>query len=333
VVKSLFLVGWGRGRLLVTAWALGVAAGCYDVKTVGLGIDALPNTHGRVDVSELDVHGKWFSYGDNYDYPQSCSQLGMHQDELCSVVAWPEALPSFDFPNQNGKMCTFGRVGEAVPCGPDALNCAATVDYSNMWGAGIGLDFHLDSGPEEASATRDPLTREAWDAHLHHVKGVAFDFELLDDGDRGGPWLRVEFPVVLPEGTKLPPNKGSAGLARGDRFVARGDVNSPEVDFPESSNTPSEEYPDGSPYWGAPKVFSGRPEENNSPVRVGHNEIPFSEVNGAPVDDPNEPNIPFDPTRLLGIQFHVPSFAARDAVNGGHFGYGFCISNLTFLRE
>lgn len=332
-MKTVFGVG-GWARRLLAAWALMVAPGCYDVKTVDPGIEVMPDVAGRVDVSALDVHGQWFSYGDNYDYPQSCTQIGMHTDEQCSVVAWPEPLPALSFPNQNGVMCTLGSVGEAVPCGPGVFNCAANaVDYSNMWGAGIGLDFHLDSGPDEASATRDPIARQAWNAHLHHVTGVAFDFQLLDDGDRGGPWLRVEFPVVLPDGTTLPPNKGSAGLKRGDTPVARGGAETPPVEFPDHPNTPSEEHPDGSPFWNAPRVFSGRPEENNSPVRVGHNDIHFSEVNGAPVDDPTETNIPFDPTRLLGIQFHVPSFAARDAVNGGHFGYGFCISNLTFLRE
>ncbi|HSU39471.1 MAG TPA: hypothetical protein VLJ38_07885 [Polyangiaceae bacterium] len=326
-MKTSFFGGGGWGRLLVAAWALGAAAGCYDVKTVELGVEALPDEVGRVDVPEVGVRGQWFAYGDNSDYPQSCTNIGMHSAAMCSVVTVPPSLPTLNFPNWDGVLCTKGSVGEAMPCTPDIPNCTTGVDYSNMWGAGIGLDFDLDV----SSGQRHPLERGRWDARAHHVAGVAFDLMLFDDGGLGGPHLRVEFPIQLPESQRVPPGRTSFGLKKGDEPAVAG-IGDYSVKYPDDPIIPTEEHPQGSPYWGAGKRF-GDARTDVSPVRVGHNVIHFSDTIRAPESD-----YVFDPTQLLGIQFHVSSFAPDmytpiDRDTGAHFDYGFCISNFTFLRE
>jgi hypothetical protein len=326
VVKTVF-VGWGWGRRLLAAWVLVTTAGCYDVKSVDPGIEVVPDPAGRVDEPELGIRGQWFSYGDNDDeYPQPCTNIGKHAAAECSLVAFPEALPALKFPTQNGLLCTAGVVGEAVPCGLGVPNCTPNVaDFSNMWGAGIGLDFDLDV----SSGERDPLARSPWDAHAHHIAGVAFDLQLFDDGGLGGPHLRIEFPMLLPDTLKVQPGQVSFGLSDKDKDKwATPVVGDPPADYPDAP-APSEEHPKGSPYWGARAVFSSA-KTDLSPVRVGHNEIRFSDTIRAPESD-----YVFDPTRLLGIIFHVPSFAADapEPMTGEHFSYGFCISNFTFLRE
>jgi hypothetical protein len=320
-------------RLLLALLGVAGTAGCYDVNIVDPGIEVLPDASGQVELGKnpLGIQGWWFAYGDRYD-TQSCVRIGMHGD-MCSQVYFPPPLAEpvtcdgsdityqtfpLDFPNQKGVMCSEGQIGEVMNCDPNVvLNCNEGVDYSNMWGAGIGLDFDLDV----SSGTRDPSKRQSWDARAHGIAGVAFDLQLIDDGDLGNPYMRVEFPIVLPDGLPLTPGKGAVGLNPCAEPVQPG----AGAVYPDKP-TPSEEHPQGSPFWGAPATFA---EKTASPVRVGHNEVRFSDVHAAPSQDEYE----FDATKLLGIQFHVPSYKADNPALGGHFGYGFCISNLTFLRQ
>jgi hypothetical protein len=331
VVKTAFFVGGGSVRILGAAWALGALPGCYDVKTVGLGVEVMPEKTGRVDMNDLNVHGQWFAYGDDGFYPQACTSIGQHAAATCSAVLLPAPLPSLGFPNYEGLMCTSGSIGEVLPCKADEVpNCADGKDYSNMWGAGIGLDFGL--APTDA---RDPLQRTAWNAPAHGVTGVAFDLTLFDDGGLGGPYLRIEFPMQLPASERVPPGEVSISLKQGkpgDQPVIVTGAKDWSTRFPDDPIIPSEEYPSGSPYWGAPQSFKDAGAAL-SPVRVGHNVIHFRDTIRAP-----DSHYDFDPTQLLGIDFHVPSFAPDtyvgvDMTAGVHFTYGFCISNLTFLRE
>jgi hypothetical protein len=286
----------------------------------------VPDGLGRVDQPELGLHGQWFSYGDNDDWPQSCTQIGMHPAAMCSEIFQPKPLPSLNFSNLDGAMCTGGTIGEQMPCEANVVNCKDRADFSNMWGAGIGLDFDLDV----SSGKRDPLARSIWNAHAHHVVGIAFDFRLLDDGGLGGPHVRVEFPMLLPSGLQVQPGKVSFGLKPSDKPVAPAATDPPQ-DYPDAPDVPSEEHPEGSPYWGAGKSF-GDGKVDVSPVHGGYNEIRFTDTIQTPESD-----YTFEPARLLGIQFHVSSFEAShpdsDSDVGEHFTYGFCISNLTFLRE
>jgi hypothetical protein len=287
--------------------------GCFDVKSVDPGIEVLPDADGHVASSALGLTGVWYVYGDNYDPPQRCTKIGLHAEDECSRVDWPPPPPPLTFPTDRGRVCTFGSVAQALGCVsadlPSGLACSSP-DFSDMWGAGIGLDFALAASSDQK---RDPLKRETWDAHAHGIQGVSFDFELID-GAANAPYLRVEFPVQLPSDAVLPDDKGSVSLStdtNGEPVVAQ-----PAQPFPDNPATPSDEHPSGSPYWGA------TPKWGNSPVHEGHNELPFNEVKPPP-----DFAYGFDATKLLGIQFHVPTLETA------RVDYGFCISNLAFLHE
>jgi hypothetical protein len=306
--------------LLVVALS---AQACFDVKAVDPGVEVLPDANGLVDPrkNELGISGHWYSYGDQYDAPSACTQIGMHEPEECSFVAWPPPLPLLGFPNRGGSMCTFGSIAEIIECNANALlPCTRDFDYSNIWGAGIGLDFNL---PLDELPRRYPLHRSEWNPRAHGIVGVAFDFLLINGGSVNEPHLRVEFPVLLPEGERLPPNTGAASLDPDDFRIEQGSPNG--AAFPDE-NPPSEEHPSGSPFWGAADTWG---DSDVSPVREGHNEVPFSEVK-----DPPEASYGFDVSRLLGIQFHVVPLKANDLTpEDERLEYGFCISNLTFLRN
>jgi len=75
----------------------------------------------------------------------------------------------------------------------------------------------------------------------------------------------------------------------------------------------TDEHADGSPYWGATSMYP------SSPVVPGVNRVLWTDIR------PPRTNYVFDPTRMLGIQFHVPA-----DVNSRN-GYAFCIKNLKLL--
>jgi hypothetical protein len=334
-------------RVFAGLAVLASVTGCYDVKSVDPGVEVLPDRTGRVDATQnpLGIQGQWYAYGDSYD-SQSCLRFGMHGD-LCSQVYWPppsEDVETCDgsdltyttfplgFANRNGVMCTEGQVGLVVPCAADVLNCDPnTKDYSNMWGAGIGLDFDLD--PNVSGGMRDPIQRKPWDAEAHGVAGVAFDLQLIDDGGKDEPYMRVEFPTVLPQDSTVPSELGKHAISLRPCV----DPTAPGTAYPDTFDTngvgtPSEEYPEGSSYADAPPVYGGS-DGDVSHVHTGHNEIRWSDVHKAPGTSQAQNDYDFTPSQLLGIQFHVPSFPPDSKNPGPHFSYGFCISNLTFLRQ
>jgi hypothetical protein len=207
-----------------------------------------------------------------------------------------------------------------VPCEGD--------DNSNIWGAGIGLDFSLN---DPAGSTRDPLIhdggRSVWNPKTYGVTGVGFDFALSygpsDDPDQNAN-LRVEFPIELADVTNLPSVRasgstqwlGTASITDEKKIAGPGEL------YPDSP-TPSEEHPEGSPFWDAPASWPNVV----SPVRQGHNVVHFSEVNPPPQDQIGDGSYKWDETRLLGIQFHVPT-RTKQADK-----FSFCISNLTLIRD
>lgn len=209
----------------------------------------------------------------------------------------------------------------AVPCHGD--------DNSNIWGVGVGLDFSL-ADPE--GKTRDPLIHEGgrsiWNPESYGISGIAFDFSLiygLDDPtfdpDRNAN-LRVEFPMVLPEGTTLPSGVvATSSQWPGTASIRNQTVRGPGEDYPDNP-TPSDEHPEGSPFWDAPRSF----DHVTSPVRQGHNVVHFSDVNPPPQDQILDGTYEWDETRLLGVQFHVPTGKQRNK-------FRFCISNLTLIRD
>jgi len=208
-----------------------------------------------------------------------------------------------------------------VPCDGD--------DNSNIWGAGIGLDFSLN---DAAGNTRDPLIhdggRSAWNPETYGISGIAFDFSLIYglvdatyDPDRNAN-LRVEFPMVLPQGKTLP----TAVTARSSQWPGTASIKDETVSWPGQDYpdipTPSDEHPEGSPFWDAPGTW----DHVTSPVRQGHNVVHFSQVNPPPQDQIVDGKYDWDETQLLGVQFHVPTGKKRNK-------FSFCISNLTLIRD
>ena len=121
----------------------------------------------------------------------------------------------------------------------------------------------------------------------------------------------------------LPEGRGTTSLGDSPIFVQ----DTPDDDFVIPGDPPSsEQHPLGSPFWGAPEVFTDS-RKDVSPVRVGHNVVRFSEVGVVRFQDAPAADYQFDPSKLLGVQFYVPTTDDRA------LPYAFCISNLTFLRE
>jgi hypothetical protein len=330
---------FARAGLVVASAAL---AGCYDVHSVDPGHPMVPliadKTTGTVKASSnaLELAGDWYSYGDQYPVLPRCTEVGLHPADLgehldgqCSYVgspvpqASPGASGTGHFPNFGNRLCTHGNVARVVGCDPavEDLWCAdSELDYGNMWGAGIGFDFNPEN-LRDSSGDGESCAPGGWDATLHDVIGIAFDFEWNDPTREPAPMLRVEFPVALP----------SEGLTLEDATVTSEGTKKPGETL--ECGSPSEQHPSGSPFADAPVVWGTSGTSNDpSHVVVGHNEILWSDVNGAPrkvadTDHPLAYAYPFHPENLRGIQFHVPS--KKDY----RIPYSFCVSNLAFLRK
>lgn len=315
-----------RAGVMAGSALLLLQAGCFDVRSRDPGIEVRADGLGRVNKAsnELGITGYWYAYGDRYDYPSRCTQIGMHPELDCSRIDTPAALPQIGFYNTGGKMCTAGRVAIVSSCLPGAiLGCESSgPDYSNIWGAGIGLDFGLDvdTGEDPAKFVRRPLDRKAWDAKMHDVAGVSFDLSWFRGGAQGAPHMRVEFPFVLPDGTPLPMHKGTVGLD------PQGAVVLPDTTgvLPDRPSPPTEEYPSGSPFWGA-KAGDQWADDLLSPVRDGYNEVRFDSL--VPPPESEQAYYVVNVRQPLGIQFHIPA-SKNTAID-----YGFCISNLVFFRD
>jgi hypothetical protein len=92
------------------------------------------------------------------------------------------------------------------------------------------------------------------------------------------------------------------------------------IELPRGGPYPTtENHPRGSPYWG------GHPQYRPSPVKQGFNRFRWADVKS-----PVEEDYSFDSTKVLAIQFHVPSVSEEKSARRP---YSFCIDKLTFLRE
>jgi hypothetical protein len=127
------------------------------------------------------VIGAWYAYGDGNDgaNPGVCQTAGMHMTAECSAIEAP--IPGMPFAPTGvslAQMCTRGTVAKVINFGdPPAL------DYSNIFGAGIGLDLN-NPGLDGGTGVKMPFNASA-----KKIIGIAFD---LDSVPASG--LRVEFP-------------------------------------------------------------------------------------------------------------------------------------------
>lgn len=330
------------GLTLSSSWALGVP-GCYQMDQFSDAPGVLPeiDKKGVISAEELGIRGQWYVYGDAYGEPSSCMDVGMHRQQDCSRVDYPSVhLPSLDFPNQGGKMCLTGMAGRVLHCcrgateptdgeveqctGANEINCLdEDLDYSSMWGAGLGFDFDLEA-PEDGERGYELINaRKPWNAFEHRVIGISFNLE-WHSAEKLPP-LRIEFPVqighdvVLPQETDDADGKGTVLL----------DENGNLVEIPPGGVLPagssSETHPWGSPFW----QDSGESSWDRSPVDHGKNVVLWENVFRPPADDNYLEEGELFADKLLGLQFHViPADEGK-----GNAPFSFCISDLKFLTE
>jgi hypothetical protein len=166
----------------------GFGAGTGGSGNPGVGVAITPSPSGFVaaDTNTLMVTGAWFAYGDGYgDGGVVGGKCQMAGHTTCSVITAPPLPPgTAGFPPTAGAMCTSGMVAAVaniVNSNPPAP------DYSNIFGAGIGLDLNNPGGANG---------KGVFNATAKGVTGISFD---LDAPPLSG--LRVEFPTTKTDGT------------------------------------------------------------------------------------------------------------------------------------
>lgn len=186
---------------LVLSVSLALSAGCSTAPTTGttgtggtaggggstgsgVGVAITPDASGWVmgDTNSLMLQGAWYAYGDGVGADGmassgTCVMKGGHPASACSMITTP--APGM-FMNTGGMMCTSGTVAQVIP--------AATPDYSNIWGAGIGLDWNNSGGLTPVKGV--------FNATAKGVKGVSFEINAPPL-----PGLRVEFPTPITNGS------------------------------------------------------------------------------------------------------------------------------------
>jgi hypothetical protein len=145
----------------------------------------MPDATGWVDAAAegntYGVQGAWYPYGDAYG-DAKCPAAGHDPATECAIINMPDPVtPGAGFPNVDGKMCTSGSVAQVI-AGADGMP-----DYSNIWGAGIGLDLNASGG--------DNSVKSVFDFTAKGVTGISFEIDNVPL-----PGLRVEFPMPATEG-------------------------------------------------------------------------------------------------------------------------------------
>jgi len=151
---------------------------------------------------------------------------------------------------------------------------------------GAGIGFDLNADPAELGGAR-----HVWNAAQSLVYGIEFTIK----GAAFPPRLRVEFPMALTD----------------EECAAA----SPPL--PAGSTT--DDLPIGAPYWEAQSGGDGT--YPMSPASAGVNRLKWDEV-----QPPKLGYYTFDPSRLLGVRFHVPT------TTSGNYSYDFTIANVVALR-
>jgi hypothetical protein len=157
-----------------------------------------------------NVIGPWYAYADSVgpganatvgdDHANSdCIKKGGFTQAVCSHVAAPTPGGVF-VPTDlaSSEMCTDGVASQVMDMG-------SAPDYSDMWGAGIMLDFNNpggDAGPKG-------------DLDLSGYKGIAFDFSAFTGSTSNGAGIptdamRVNFPFTGEHGVDSPYWMGAA---------------------------------------------------------------------------------------------------------------------------
>lgn len=262
----------------------------------------IPSSTGWIDHADLcndvNVQGAWYPYGDQYgtgNGAKKCLTYGNHMSSECATITSPDPT-MMAFTNTNGEMHTEGTAEKVLPCVAGSM--AATIPTSGCTGAGMaggndyssmwgaGIGFDLNADGGDSGM------KHTWDPAAVGVVGIQFT---IDQVPLGG--LRVEFPMQL--------------LAT-----------EAAMDTPPVTTMPptTDDHSSGAPYWGAQRL--GDAKYPSSPVVAGVNTVLFA----TDVQVPKLGAYVWDPSRMLGIQFHVPTSTSSSST------YSFTISKVTFLR-
>jgi hypothetical protein len=192
---SSLLITTLAGALALTGGACKSSGGGTTPADGGSGtIPLTPTATGFVDDATSNVIGAWYAYGDSVGSGASvalgadmansdCILKGGFPASACSVINNPSPGKPF-MPDASGAMCTDGTAALVLMKG-------GADDYTDLWGAGIGLDLNNPGG--------DAGVKGYYDASAY--KGVSFTFTAttLPAGD-----MRVNFPFMGQHGTDSP---------------------------------------------------------------------------------------------------------------------------------
>ena len=195
--------GGSQGLGGAGAGGMGGAAGTVGDGGGPVSCDLASNYAGYVQDPLCGIVGSWFAFGDgagpnananSTDSADSdCVAKGGFPASACSQNIWPTPGKPFvpDDP-ATSRMCADG-IGALIQ------NKGGSPDYSDLWGAGIGLDFNNPGGDAGVKG----------DVDLSKYKGIAFDF-MADTGAHsigaGVPIgaMRVSFPFTGQHGGDPP---------------------------------------------------------------------------------------------------------------------------------
>jgi hypothetical protein len=222
--SSLFMSGL-TGALLLAGGACGgshpQATGSGGTSGAGGGpvvVDGVPlpsSPTGFVDdtTGGSNVIGPWYAYGDSVgpganatvgdDHANSdCIKKGGFTQDECSHVAAPTPGGVF-MPTDlaSSQMCTDGVASQV-------MNMGGSLDYTDMWGAGIMLDFNNPGGDAGPKGDRD----------LSAYKGIAFDFSAFTGSTSNGAGIpagamRVNLPFTGEHGVDSPYWMGASKMS------------------------------------------------------------------------------------------------------------------------
>jgi len=159
------------------------------------GYPLVSSATGFVQDAVTGVVGGWYAFGDavgpavnatSNDFADSdCAQGGFTADQ-CSAISTPTpGQPFVPMDLATSEMCTSGTAAQVL------LGTDGTLDYADLWGAGIGLDFNNPGGDE---STRSPMD-------LSGYEGIAFDFSGTAIPAAA---IRVSFPFLGQHGGDAP---------------------------------------------------------------------------------------------------------------------------------
>jgi hypothetical protein len=153
-----------------------------------------PTSTGFVMEPTSGVIGAWYAYGDSVgsganttttDFADSdCGKAGYTATQ-CSQITSPTPGQPFAPDATTGAMCTSGIAAQVLPAG--------TPDYTDFFGAGIGLDFNNPGGEGGVQKMAKDLSA---------YKGISFDFSgtMIPIGNK----IRVNFPFTTEHGNDSP---------------------------------------------------------------------------------------------------------------------------------